>query len=76
MWVGQMIITQPSGAHNYTFAFSAGSGVRIVYPNAGGCNALPTMPTGTGHSLLLDVIYNANPSTPELDVISCPTSGS
>jgi hypothetical protein len=75
-WVAHIIITQPSGGHSYTFAFSAGAGVNIVYPNAGGCASLPTMPTGTGHSLLLDVIYNPLPGTPELDVLSCPTTGS
>lgn len=75
-WVAHIIITQPSGGHSYTFAFSGGSGVNIVYPNTGGCPSLPSMPTGTGHSLLLDMIYNPLPATPELDVLSCPTTGS
>jgi len=75
-WTGHLIFTQPSGSHSYTFAFSAGVGVNIVYPTSGGCSSLPSMPTGTGHSLLLDVIYNPLPSTPELDVLACPTTGS
>jgi hypothetical protein len=74
MWTAHILLTQPSGGHNYTVTFSAGSGVSIVYPATGGCAALPTMPTSTGHSLALDIIYNTNPSTPEIDVLSCPTT--
>lgn len=76
MWVGHIVVTQPSGGHNYTFAFSAGSGETITYMAANGCSALPSMPTSTGSSIWLDVIYNTNPSSPRLDVISCPTDGS
>lgn len=76
MWTAHVVLTQPSGAHNYTLAFSAGSGEAIVYPNAGGCSSLPTMPTGTGHSLTLDLLYNTLPASPEIDVLSCPTTGS
>ena len=76
MWTAHLIFTQPSGGHSYTFTFTAGSGEAIVFPNAGGCSSLPTMPTGTGHSLELDVIYNTNPASPELDVVACPTTGS
>ena len=74
--VFHQIITQPSGGHSYTFALSAGSGVNLVYPTSGGCGSLPSMPTGTGHSLLLDMLYNTLPSTPEIDVLSCQQTGS
>jgi hypothetical protein len=75
-WLGVFIVTQPAGGNSYTFALAGGSGVNIVYPTSGGCASLPTMPTGTGHALILEVIYNSAPSTPELDVTSCQTTGS
>ncbi len=75
MWTAHLILTQPSGGHNYTFAFSAGSGESITYMATGGCASLPTMPTSTGKSLLLDIVYNTNPSSPTIDVVSCPTDG-
>lgn len=75
-WTAHINVTQPSGGHSYTLALSAGSGEALVYPVIGGCVSLPTMPTGTGHSLLLDLFYNTNPSSPEIDVLACPTTGS
>ncbi len=77
MWTAHVLFTQPSGAHSYTLALSAGSGVTLQYQAAGGgCTSLPTMPTGTGNSLALDLLYNTNPSTPRLEVLSCTTDGS
>ncbi|MFZ1975792.1 MAG: hypothetical protein WAU89_23320 [Candidatus Acidiferrales bacterium] len=75
-WVDHDIICQPSGSNDYTFALSAGSGIALVYPTAGGCASLPSMPTGTGHCLILDMIFDLLPSTPELDVMTCGTTGS
>jgi len=34
------------------------------------------MPTHSGHSLLLELLYNTLPETPELDVLSCVATGS
>jgi hypothetical protein len=73
MWTAHIVFTQRSGGHSDTVTFTAGSGEAIVYTT--GCpTALPTMPTTTGHSLAIDIIYNTNPSSPEIDVLSCPTS--
>lgn len=65
---------QPSGSNNYTLpgSFTPGSGTTVVLTT--GCPVMPSMPTGTNHSALFDMIYNA--SITELDVVSCPTAGS
>jgi len=77
-WVGHIFVTQPSGGHSYTFTLdpTACTGTAVQYMTTGGCSALPTMPTGTGHSLIIDMLYNSLPATPELDIVSCPTTGS
>lgn len=73
-WTTHLIFTQPSGSHDYTLAVSAGAGTAVKYTT--GCSGgLPSMPTGTGHSVLLDIIYNNLPATPEWDVLSCVTTG-
>jgi len=71
-------VVQPSGSHSYTFptTLTGGSGTQVVFMATGGCASMPTMPTGTGHTLLLDVVYNANTPTPTYDIVSCPTDGS
>jgi hypothetical protein len=74
--VFHLILTQPSGSNDWTFALSAGSGVNLVYPLGGGCASLPSMPTGTGHGLDIALLYNTLPATPEIDVVSCENTGS
>jgi len=70
-------VVQPSGSHSYTFpaTLTGGSGTQVAFMATGGCASMPTMPTSTGHTLLLDVVYNANTPTPTYDIVSCPTDG-
>jgi len=71
-WVEIIKVAQPSGGHNYTFALSGSGATPLVYTT--GCLSLPTMPTGTGHSMFVYLLYNPLPASPELDVLSCPNS--
>ena len=65
---------QPSGGHAYTLpaSLTAGTGTTVVQTS--GCPTFPTMPTGTNHCVLLDMLYNG--IVAELDVVACPITGS
>lgn len=68
-------VYQPSGAHNYTFpsTLTGGAGTTVAFMASNGCASMPSMPTGTNHKLLLDVLYDSTTAT--YDIVSCPTDG-
>jgi hypothetical protein len=69
----QARFTQPPGGNHYTIpgSFTACTGTVVM---TSGCPSMPSMPTGTGHAVLFDMIFNLGFN--ELDVVSCPTTGS
>jgi hypothetical protein len=70
-WVCQ---PQPIGGGPYTFAaLGSGSGVAVTFAATGGCASQPSMPTTAGSCILFALEYHTGPTTPQVQVPSCPT---